>query len=151
MSAKKVTMTGTNPWQKPNVIAVETRKPATVTVTALSGGYFTIPEEQFVSPCVHGARTTVPSLCFPIQHTSEATGTTTHIVFDLGLRRDLSRYSEPIRRHTETRKPITTTPDVVQSLRKSGLTPENVDYVIYSHVGLYLCSTCPVRAGVFYN
>lgn len=135
LSSNRVTMKD-SPWQKTGANAVETKKPATVTVTALSGGHFTIPEEQFVSPCVHGARTTVPSLCFLVQHVNEATGTTTRIIFDLGVRRDLSRYSEPIRRHTETRKPITTTPDVVQSLRKAGLTPESIGYVIYSHVGL---------------
>lgn len=106
----------------------------TVLVHALSAGHFTLPEEQFVSPCAEGARKTVPSLCFLIQHTPPGASKTTKIVFDLGLRRDVNRYSEPIRRHTESRKPITTDPDVVKSLKAGGLTADDVDYVMYSHV-----------------
>lgn len=107
---------------------------STVQVHALSGGRFTLPETQFVSPASSTARKTVPSLCFLIQHASPATGKTTRIVFDLGVRRDTSRYSEPIRRHIVTRQPLTTDPDVVKSLKLGGLTPDDVDYVIYSHV-----------------
>jgi hypothetical protein len=106
----------------------------TVKVHALSAGHFSLPEEQFVKPAAHGARKTVPSLCFLIQHTSAQTNITTRIVFDLGLRRDIARYSEPIRRHVATRQPLTTEPDVVMSLKAGGLTPQDVDYVIYSHV-----------------
>ncbi|CAK7234936.1 hypothetical protein SBRCBS47491_009119 [Sporothrix bragantina] len=122
------------PWQNGSATATATAPQATVTVTALSGGFFTIPEEQFVHPCKQGARATVPSLCFLIKHVCQSTNITTHILFDLGLRRDLNRYSEPIRRHTETRQPITTAPDVVQNLAQAGLAPDDIDYVIYSHV-----------------
>ncbi|KAK3388040.1 AhpD-like protein [Podospora didyma] len=107
--------------------------PATVQLHALSAGHFSLPEEQFVYPS-SGARSTVPSLCFLVQHTNPATGIITRIVFDLGLRRDVERYSEPIRRHVATRQPMTTTPDVVTSLQAGGLTPREVDYVVYSHV-----------------
>ncbi|KAI8673118.1 Lactamase-B domain-containing protein [Fusarium sp. Ph1] len=107
---------------------------STVQVHALSGGRFTLPETQFVSPASSTARKTVPSLCFLIQHASLTTGKTTRIVFDLGVRRDPSRYSEPIRRHITTRQPLATDPDVVKSLKMGGLTPDDVDYVIYSHV-----------------
>lgn len=131
------------PWQgATETFTVGRRSAARVTVTALSGGRFTIPEEQFVHPCVHGARKAVPSLCFLIEHVHATTRATTRIVFDLGLRRDLSRYSEPIHRHTETRKPITTTPDVVESLKLAGLRPVDVDYVIYSHVGSFFFPGC---------
>ena len=106
----------------------------TVQVHALSAGHFTLPEEQFVSPCTEGARKTVPSLCFLIQHTRPGASKMTRIVFDLGLRRDVNRYSEPIRRHTETRRPMKTDPDVVKSLKGGGLTADDIDYVIYSHV-----------------
>ncbi|KAK3329828.1 AhpD-like protein [Apodospora peruviana] len=108
--------------------------PATVQVHVLSAGHFSLPEEQFVSPASHAARSTVPSLCFLIQHTSAVTGKTTRVVFDLGLRRDTNRYSEPIRRHVATRQPMSTDPDVVKSLAAGGLTPEDINYVIYSHV-----------------
>jgi hypothetical protein len=113
--------------------------PATVQVYALSGGHFSLPEENFVRPHSEGVRTTVPSLCFLIQHTSRSTSKTTRIVFDLGLRRDVTRYSEPIQRHIGTRQPMTTTPDVVESLELGGLKPRDIDYVIYSHVSRTFC------------
>ena len=111
---------------------------ATVTVHALCGGHFSLPEEQFVSPSEPGARKTVPSLCFLIQHKDPETGEITRIIFDLGLRRDVDRYSEPIRRHVKTRRPLSTDPDVAKSLAAGGLTPDGIDYVIYSHVILSL-------------
>ncbi|KAI1735206.1 beta-lactamase-like protein [Xylaria scruposa] len=106
----------------------------TVQVHALSAGHFTLPEEQFVYPASTGARKTVPSLAFLIQHKNRTSGKTTRIVFDLGLRRVVERYPEPIQRHLATRRPLTTDPDVVKSLRAGGLTPEDIDFVFYSHV-----------------
>lgn len=114
--------------------ATEVEGAATVQVHALSAGHFTLPEEQFVCPSSHAARKTVPSLSFLVQHTNSLTGKRTKIVFDLGLRRNIDRYSEPIRRHVATRQPMTTHPDVVNSLAAGGLTPNDIDYVIYSHV-----------------
>ncbi len=107
---------------------------ATVRLHALPAGHFSLPEEQFVYPATPAARRTVPSLCFLIQHVCTRTGATTRIVFDLGLRRDVERYSEPIRRHVATRQPMSTDPDVVKSLKAGGLTPDDIHYVIYSHV-----------------
>jgi glyoxylase-like metal-dependent hydrolase (beta-lactamase superfamily II) len=101
---------------------------ATVSVHALSCGHFTLPEHQFVKPSDLEARRTVPSLAFLIQHKNQ-TGRVTRILFDLGLRRDL--------KHTENRRPIETNPDVVQNLARGGLRPDDIDYIIYSHV----CST----------
>ena len=113
----------------------ETTAPsAKVTVHALSAGRFSLPEEQFVSPSTPGARHPVPSLCFLIQHTCAASGRITRIVFDLGLRRDVKRYPEPIQKHLTTREPYSTDPHVVKSLKAGGLTPDDIDYVIYSHV-----------------
>jgi len=114
----------------------QTTRPAVVTAQlhALSAGHFSLPEHQFVHPASPTARKTVPSLCFLVQHTSATTGKQTRIVFDLGLRRDPNRYAEPIRRHVATRQPMTTVPDVVASLAAGGLSPDDVDYVLYSHV-----------------
>lgn len=109
---------------------------ATVRVHALSAGHFSLPEYQFVHPASKTARHTVPSLAFLIQHENVDTGKTTRIVFDLGLRRDINRYSEPIRKHTETRQPMTTDPDVVKSLAAGNLTPDDIDFVVLSHVRL---------------
>ncbi|KAF8857443.1 Metallo-hydrolase/oxidoreductase [Acephala macrosclerotiorum] len=105
-----------------------------VQVHALSAGYLTLPESQFVHPALDEVRSTVPSLAFLIQHENVETGRRTRIVFDLGLRRNLERYPEPIQRHAATRQPISTDPDVVKSLKAGGFTPDDIDYVIYSHV-----------------
>jgi hypothetical protein len=109
-------------------------EPATVTVHALSAGHFSLPEYQFVHPVSRDARKTVPSLAFLIQHQNAENRKVTRIVFDLGLRRDIKRYSAPIQKHVETRQPMTTEPNVVKSLDRGGLTPEDIDYVLYSHV-----------------
>jgi len=107
--------------------------PATVQVHVLSAGHLTLPEKNFVCPA-SDSKTIVPSLSFLIQHENIESGKLTRIVFDLGLRRDLNRYSEPIQRHAATRQPISTDPDVVKSLKAGGLTPDDIDFVIYSHV-----------------
>lgn len=111
---------------------------AIVQVHALAAGHFSLPEYQFVHPSSKTARTTVPSLAFLIQHIDISTGKRTKILFDLGLRRDVNRYSEPIRKHTETRQPMSTDPDVVKSLAAGGLSPHDIDYVILSHVCSFL-------------
>ncbi|KAF2794008.1 hypothetical protein K505DRAFT_275897 [Melanomma pulvis-pyrius CBS 109.77] len=107
---------------------------ATVSVHALQCGHFSLPEYQFVHPVSPDARKTVPSLAFLIQHHNPHSGKVTRIVFDLGLRRDIKRYAAPIQKHVETRQPMTTDPDVVKSLALGGLTPDDIDSVIYSHV-----------------
>jgi len=107
---------------------------AIVQVHALSAGHLTLPERYFVHPASETARRSVPSLSFLIQHRHPVTKKVTRIVFDLGLRRNIERYSEPIRRHAATRQPLSTDPDVVKSLAAGGLTPNDIDYVIYSHV-----------------
>ena len=105
-----------------------------VTVHVLRAGRFTLPERYFVYPADVFAGRTVPSFAFLIQHRNPKSQKTTRLLFDLGLRRDVQRYAAPIRKHIETRKPLSTDPDVVQSLAKGGLTPADIDIVILSHV-----------------
>lgn len=111
-----------------------TRPNPIITVHALSAGHFTLPEYQFISPVSKTSRRTVPSLAFLIQHRSSDTEKVMRIVFDLGLRKDVKRYAPAIRKHIESRLPMETEPDVVESLKKGGLGPDDVDFVIYSHV-----------------
>ncbi|KAK2733948.1 hypothetical protein FQN55_003086 [Onygenales sp. PD_40] len=106
----------------------------TVTVHALDAGHFTLPEKFFVHPSEETAWRTVPSLAFLIQHHDRSTGKVTRIVFDLGLRRQTARYPEAIQKHLATRHPMSTDPDVTKSLAAGGLTPDDIDFVIYSHV-----------------
>lgn len=109
---------------------------AFVTVHALSAGRFTLPEYQFVQPVSKDARRSVPSLAFLFQHHDVQTGKQTRIVFDLGLRRDVNRYDPAIQRHATTRQPMNTDPDVVKSLSFGGLTPDDIDFVLYSHASM---------------
>jgi hypothetical protein len=117
----------------------------TVELHALSAGHLTLPEKYFVHPASEEARKTVPSLAFLIQHRNSITGKVTRLVFDLGLRRDTKRYSEDIQRHVSTRQPLTTDPDVVKSLGAGGLSVDDIDYVIYSHVRQTSSGRCRIR------
>ncbi|KAF4633111.1 hypothetical protein G7Y89_g5011 [Cudoniella acicularis] len=105
-----------------------------VTVHALSAGFLTLPEHLFVQPSVEGNRNTVPSLSFLIQHKEANSGKLSRIVFDLGLRRNLNKYPEGLKAHLKSRQPLTTSPDVSESLKLGGTSPDDIDFVILSHV-----------------
>ncbi|KFZ16140.1 hypothetical protein V501_02373 [Pseudogymnoascus sp. VKM F-4519 (FW-2642)] len=108
---------------------------AYVSVHALSAGYLTLPERFFVTPLEDtNARKTVPSLSFLIQHQAFPGSKPASIVFDLGIRRDISKYSPPIRKHAATREPLSSQPDVVASLAVGGLKPQDIDFIIFSHI-----------------
>ncbi|KAH7056919.1 beta-lactamase-like protein [Macrophomina phaseolina] len=103
--------------------------PVTVSVSALEGGHLTLPDHLFVADASPAARTTVPSLSFLIRHPTRT------LVFDLGLKRDLSAYAPAQQHHITQRHPITTSPDVADSLRGGGLDPaRDIDDVLLSHV-----------------
>lgn len=110
-----------------------------VTVSALHSGILTLPSHLFISPTSPSARHTVPSLSFLIQHhtsrnDSENGSSPTRLLFDLGLRSPLSAYPTQIRKHIETRHPISSDHDVIRSLTQGSLQPDDVDWVILSHV-----------------
>lgn len=106
-----------------------------VSIHALSAGYLTLPERFFVTPLDDPlARSTVPSLSFLIQHRSSSSAKPTRIVFDLGIRRDVSLYEAPLYKHAMTRAPVSGMPDVVTSLASGGLAPDDIDFVVLSHV-----------------
>ncbi|KAF3403701.1 Cytochrome P450 monooxygenase andK [Penicillium rolfsii] len=105
-----------------------------VEVQVLQGGHFTLPEKLFVHPSSSSARCTVPSLSFLITHVDRATRHKTRLIFDLGLRHPIESYPLPIQQHVSTRQPVTTEPDVIQSLEAGGLAPADIDYVILSHL-----------------
>lgn len=106
-----------------------------VSIHPLSSGSLTLPEHLFVQPADRTKRNTVPSLSFLIQHPAFGRGKNpTRLVFDLGIRRRVDRYPLSIQKHLVSRDPVTTSPDVKQSLAVGGLTPDDVDFVILSHV-----------------
>jgi glyoxylase-like metal-dependent hydrolase (beta-lactamase superfamily II) len=106
-----------------------------VTISALEAGQLTLPEKLFVTDADPEKRATVPSLAFFIQHASHTVSSKTeYLVFDLGLKRDISGYREAQQAHIAQRQPTTVSPDAADSLRKGGLDPKDVDTVILSHV-----------------
>ncbi|KAI1749124.1 hypothetical protein F4782DRAFT_514670 [Xylaria castorea] len=121
--------------------------PVYVAVSALDAGHITLPDYLFVAGADTDTRTTVPSLSFLIQHPSSPpsrSGNVTNLVFDLGVKRDLSGYAIAQQSHVAERQPIVTDPDCSTSLREGAsndqgakelLNPEkDVDFVILSHV-----------------
>ncbi|KAE8148472.1 beta-lactamase-like protein [Aspergillus avenaceus] len=114
-------------------MAAETAS-SVVTVHALNAGHLTLPERFFVTPLINPEeRQTVPSLSFLIQHRAPS-GTLTRLIFDLGIRRRPQQYNAKIRKHIESRYPLSGNPDVVASLAQGNLTPSDIDCVIFSHV-----------------
>ncbi|KAL3478041.1 beta-lactamase-like protein [Aspergillus californicus] len=109
--------------------------PGSVTVHALDAGYLTLPEALFVTPLANQtARKTVPSLSFLIQHTDPQTSKATRIVFDLGIRKRVADYAPPIYKHAMTRQPLSGDPDTVASLAAGGLSPDDIDVIVLSHL-----------------
>ncbi|KAI1127849.1 hypothetical protein F5Y10DRAFT_292539 [Nemania abortiva] len=124
----------------------ESENPIYVTISALDAGHITLPDYLFVAGADPEVRTTVPSLAFLIQHPSAPPsrgGNVTNLIFDLGVKRNLSGYAIAQQPHVAVRKPIITDPDCSASLRngvgnedeKELLDPgKDIDYVILSHV-----------------
>ncbi|KAH9886386.1 beta-lactamase-like protein [Xylariomycetidae sp. FL2044] len=104
-----------------------------VQLSALNGGYLTLPEHCFVSDPEPGRGHTVPSMCFLIVHET-ASGQRQRLVFDLGMKRDITQYADTMQAHIKTRQPTIHLPDTAASLRDGGLDPaRDIDAVILSH------------------
>ncbi|KAH8597555.1 beta-lactamase-like protein [Bisporella sp. PMI_857] len=100
-------------------------------VSILPSGSLTLPEHFFCADQYdQNVRNTVPSMSFLLYHEPSQT----HVIFDLGMRRDLDAYPSSIHSHLRTRLPIQTIPDVSESLRRGGLEPSEVGAIILSHV-----------------
>ncbi|KAL9621329.1 MAG: hypothetical protein Q9160_004220 [Pyrenula sp. 1 TL-2023] len=108
---------------------------AHVSISALEGGHLTLPEQLFVTNADPHKRTTVPSLAFLIQHKGVGgEQRPTRLLFDLGIKRDLSGYRALQQEHITHRQPTAAKPDVADSLRAGGTRPEDIDHVVLSHV-----------------
>ncbi|KAK1690032.1 beta-lactamase-like protein [Colletotrichum godetiae] len=113
--------------------ALESTAQGEVQVSALRGGEFTLPKRFFVAGVSENETALVPSLSFLVVQ-QLVDGGRRHILFDLGLRRNIERYSTPIQSHTKNRQPMTLLPDVRQSLIDGGFDAAAIDEVILSHV-----------------
>jgi glyoxylase-like metal-dependent hydrolase (beta-lactamase superfamily II) len=114
-----------------------------VSVSALAGGFITLPDWAFVSPAQPDSRRTVPSLSFIIAHpgikASDPLGIfpirkPLRIMFDLGLRSSATKYPEGQQKHLENRRPFNLEPGIAKQLAENGTVPGDIDAVIFSHV-----------------
>jgi hypothetical protein len=108
-----------------------------VTISALESGQLTLPEKLFVTNADPEKRATVPSLSFLIRHPSSNKDgrSPTNLVFDLGVKRDVTQYPAAMQAHIANRQPTIHHPDTADSLRAGGLDPaKDIDIVMLSHV-----------------
>ena len=109
-----------------------------VSISALEGGSLTLPEYLFVTDADPSKRATVPSMSFLIRHPkpqANSSRSTTNLIFDLGLKRDLSAYVPAMHDHISNRQPIISHPDVADSMRLGVLdSAKDIDFVMPSHI-----------------
>lgn len=109
-----------------------------VTISALDAGWLTLPEHLFITNAAPEKRTTVPSLAFLVRHPSPSKrlpSSSTNLIFDLGLKRDFTKYRTAQQHHASQRQPTITSPDAAASLLAGGVDPKkDIDTVILSHV-----------------
>ncbi|KAI1504555.1 beta-lactamase-like protein [Biscogniauxia marginata] len=105
----------------------DTKEPVYVTISALDAGHLTLPEPFFVTPADPESRPIVPSLSFLIQHPGRNKNDVTRIVFDLGVKRDLTGYTPAQQAHAANRQPIIVDPDCAASLRRGASEPKQDD------------------------
>jgi glyoxylase-like metal-dependent hydrolase (beta-lactamase superfamily II) len=102
-------------------------------VTPLDTGQLQLPEEMLVSDSEPDRRLDVPALSFLLRHT----GTKANVLFDLGIKKDLSKYAPAAQeRIKQLFSPCKADPDVVQSLQdcEAKLAPTDITHIIVSHV-----------------
>jgi len=117
-----------------------------IKVSALDAGHLTLPEHLFITDADPEKRATVPSLSFLIQHPGSSKQPPTKLLFDLGIKRDLTGYTIAQQEHIAKRQPVIVDPDCAASLRNGhdhGTAPsaaplldpaKDIDYIILSHV-----------------
>lgn len=111
-----------------------------VSISALTGGFITLPEKFFVSPSDQDAKKTVPSLTFLITHPgfvsgSESEASPIQIMFDLGLRSRSQDYTQNQQLHLKSREPVILEPSISQKLTEGGINAATeIDIVVLSHV-----------------
>lgn len=72
----------------------------------------------------------MPSMAFLIQHPSSGS----KVVFDLSIRKDLTKYHPGLQKHLKTRHPLSSEDDVKSALALGNVDASDIDYVIMSHV-----------------
>jgi glyoxylase-like metal-dependent hydrolase (beta-lactamase superfamily II) len=102
---------------------------AYVKVSAIDAGELTLQEKFFVTDPAPGARATVPSLSFLIQHGDKK------VLFDGGLRHSPDDYKKEIaERIRSSLEPYIVKTDAAEFLLSKGCDPHEISAVILSHV-----------------
>ncbi|TFK28050.1 Metallo-hydrolase/oxidoreductase [Coprinopsis marcescibilis] len=100
-------------------------------VSALEGGLVSLAEEWIKHPFAPDLMMEMPSLCFLLQHSTRKD----KFLFDMGLRKDLENYPPVIVEQLNSGlTPAKTPQDVVESLARGGLAPDDIDWVAISHL-----------------
>ncbi|KZT36325.1 Metallo-hydrolase/oxidoreductase [Sistotremastrum suecicum HHB10207 ss-3] len=99
-------------------------------VSALEAGHIQLSAKMYVTGAGDDEKDLAPSLSFLLRHSNA----TARVVFDLGLRKDTETYGPGVAEIIKKWFPIDIPQDVAESLRKGGLDPSEIDYVILSHV-----------------
>jgi glyoxylase-like metal-dependent hydrolase (beta-lactamase superfamily II) len=108
-----------------------TENVAYAVVSPLKCGYLSPPASKFVPDTQPDEKLTMPSMAFLIQHPAS----NSKIVFDLSIRKDLTKYHPGLQKHIATRNPLSSENDVKSALALGGLSAEDdIDYVIVSHI-----------------
>ena len=100
-----------------------------IEVSALEAGILQLIHTRFMANSQPGESTMCPSLAFSLRHST----TGKHLVFDMGIRRDMNVHPPAVQKSIKGRV-IATPQSVDESLRKGGIDPVDVRTVIVSHL-----------------
>lgn len=98
-------------------------------VSALEAGNLQLILTKFLTGARPGESTFCPSLAFSLRHSV----TKAHLVFDLGIRRDMDVHPPAVQKNIAGRV-IVTPQSVDESLQKGGIDPVDVKTIIVSHL-----------------
>lgn len=102
-------------------------------VSALEGGEFLVDSSFFLAEASPGSKILfMPDLAFLMQHSV----TKDYFLFDLGVRKDMENLTPAMKEiiRFPDNPPCTVPQDVVESLAKGGLKPEEIKHVCISHL-----------------
>ncbi|KAL2205506.1 Metallo-hydrolase/oxidoreductase [Sarocladium strictum] len=102
-------------------------------LSVVEGGTFTIDLSLFVDGAPKDEQRTVPCLCFIVTY-QDRDDQQRRIIYDLGMRRDITSYPQRIQYQLDHHYPLKVLPDVKQRLLDGGLSPDDIDQVILSHM-----------------
>jgi glyoxylase-like metal-dependent hydrolase (beta-lactamase superfamily II) len=111
-----------------------------VDLSVLPGGFITLPEKSFVVPYDDSQKRTVPSLAFLISHPGlplqgSEDRKPIRMMFDLGLRSVMHRYTKMQQDHFRTRKPYALNLSIANQLASGGISAtDDIAFVMLSHV-----------------